>query len=302
MYEKMVGAEFDEKCLSQYDSATLVSHIVESCKLSLNVSLLSQNLVAKHYSRGKEVDVLEAMVRAGQLGIRVPCIRRTVERDNDFYIIMERIHGQTLEEAWKHIGWLIALRLAFQLRRFVRRMREVTSSTAGSLSTGMCRSFWLEDFYKLPCHARPEAIPAFIRFWLNFVPLSRRKASVQPKKEFCSKPQTPLVFTHHDLAPRNVVLDDKRRLWLLDWDYSGFYPIYFEYASMHNFSVPENWGWADRLCWEIFSWISVGCFSKQRKALEEIRPRFTRFPLGRKHEVLLDGAPSNAVHLRKPGM
>ncbi|EQL37831.1 hypothetical protein BDFG_00870 [Blastomyces dermatitidis ATCC 26199] len=63
----MVGAEFDEKRLSRYDTATLVSHIVESCKLSWSVFLLSQNLVAKHFSRGKEVNVLAAMARAGRL-------------------------------------------------------------------------------------------------------------------------------------------------------------------------------------------------------------------------------------------
>ncbi|EER39137.1 conserved hypothetical protein [Histoplasma capsulatum H143] len=35
----MVGAEVDEKCLSQYDKCDAGQHIVESCKLSLNVSL-----------------------------------------------------------------------------------------------------------------------------------------------------------------------------------------------------------------------------------------------------------------------
>ncbi|OAX82751.1 hypothetical protein ACJ72_02888 [Emergomyces africanus] len=30
--------------------------------------------------------------------------------------------------------------------------------------------------------------------------------------------------------------------------------------------------------------------------------RFTRYPLGRKNEVLQEGAPTHAAHLRKPGM
>ena len=41
----------------------------------------------------------------------------------------------------------------------------------------------------------------------------------------------PLVFTHHNLTPRNVILSDKGRLWLLDWDYLGFYQIGVKYVS-----------------------------------------------------------------------
>ncbi|KAL2378004.1 hypothetical protein RJZ90_006311 [Blastomyces dermatitidis] len=226
--------------------------------------------VAKHFSRGKEVNVLAAMARAGRLWDQ-GALHQTDGREG------QRSLHHPGADSWTDFGGsLDAPWLAY--------------SSGSGISASPVRA-----------SDEREAIPAFIRFCLNFVPLSRRKAGVQSKKEFPSH-QTPLVFTYHDLAPRNVILDDRRRLWLLDWDYSGFYPVYFEYASMHNFSVPENWGWADRLRWEIFSWISVGRFSKQREALEEIRPRFTRFPLGRKNEVLLDGAPSNAVHLRKPGM
>lgn len=72
---------------------------------------------------------------ARQLGIRDPGIERTIEADHNNYLIMERIDGTNLEESWTTIGWLATIRLAFQLRRYVQRLRTVTSSTAGSLST-----------------------------------------------------------------------------------------------------------------------------------------------------------------------
>lgn len=181
-------------------------------------------------------------------------------------------------------------------------MRAQTSTTAGDLSDGKCKSVWLDDYYGLPPHPSPETIAAFIHFWINFVPPSRRQTEKQHNKEFLSQHHGPLVFTHQDLAPRNMIVDERRHLWLLDWDHSGWYPAYFEYASMQNFDIPSTWGWTDRLCWKLFSWISVGLFPKEHEALEQARMRFTRHPLGRKNEVLQEGAPANAVHLRKPGM
>ena len=34
----------------------------------------------------------------------------------------------------------------------------------------------------------------------------------------------PLVFTHFDLSPRNLILDEGNRLWVIDFEFSGFYP------------------------------------------------------------------------------
>jgi thiamine kinase-like enzyme len=121
-------------------------------------------------------------------------------------------------------------------------------------------------------------------------------------QHFVPSTPTSLVFTHHDLAPRNLFLDEQGYLWLMDWQFSGWYPIYFEYASMQNFHVFASWSWVERLRWRIFTWISVRIHRRERKTLERVRWKLTRFPLGRKGKVLQEGAPTNALHLRKPGI
>ena len=47
----------------------------------------------------------------------------------------------------------------------------------------------------------------------------------------------PLVFTHFDLSPRNLILDKRNRLWVIDFELSGFYPKWFEYVG-----VLSTWG------------------------------------------------------------
>ncbi|PLB33735.1 aminoglycoside phosphotransferase family protein [Aspergillus candidus] len=41
------------------------------------------------------------------------------------------------------------------------------------------------------------------------------------------------VFTHADIAPRNVMVDEENRVTgLLDWEWAGWYPDYWEYAQI----------------------------------------------------------------------
>lgn len=41
----------------------------------------------------------------------------------------------------------------------------------------------------------------------------------------------PVIFGHHDLLPGNI-LDDGRRLWLIDWEYAGFGTGLFDIANV----------------------------------------------------------------------
>lgn len=102
----------------------------------------------------------------------------------------------------------------------------------------------------------------------------------------------PLVLTHHDLAPRNLMVDSSRRLWLVGWDYAGWYPPYFEYAAMHKFHAPETWGRLDRRRWNLFAWIATGSYGKEWGVLVEAQRKAIRFPAARRFNVKAGATPS----------
>lgn len=82
------------------------------------------------------------------------------------------------------------------------------------------------------------------------------------------------VFTHQDLAPRNIILDNNGKLWLADWQFSGWYPVYFEYVGMMNFSSFNTvWGFMARIRWHVFCWIGVGIYRKEYRAMELVHGR-----------------------------
>lgn len=288
----------DVELLQGYCDADLVQRIQKSPRLPHHsrISILSANLIAKIYPFEILQDTIEAMEAARQLGVRVPAIKRIVTSNRKTYLIMERIDGVTLEEAWPKLGWFTTIKFALQLRWFVRLLRSLTSSTAGSLLSGECRSFYLEDRFMLPPKSSPAVITSFIQFWTCFTSIGQamKSAAQDPVPSTTFTPVTPntLVFTHHDLAPRNLLIDRIGQLWILDWDYAGWYPRYFEYAAMQNFPVPQAWTRFARARWFLFTCITVGRFEQEREVLERIRTKFTRFAFGRRLEILANRSPS----------
>jgi Phosphotransferase enzyme family len=270
---KTLLSHSDELVLS-YSDAELVQHISRCPTLSAvapRIRVISPLLVAKDVPDDEAEDELAALEMAERLKIRAPIVRRVVKGDR-VQIIMDRILGSTLAERWPHLGLISTIVLALQLRGYLRRLRSLTSKTVGSIGSGICRSYWVSDYYGLPEHATCSALDAFLGFWTAY----KRKSSSPTLP-----PTRKLVLTHHDLAPRNLLVDASGNLWLVDWQLLGWYPLYFEYASMQDFEFHEWSSWA-RLRWWVFSWVSTGIYERERMLLGSIKHKCGRFPLARK--------------------
>ncbi|KAK4646166.1 hypothetical protein QC761_208080 [Podospora bellae-mahoneyi] len=275
----------------------------ESDTIENNTLLLTSRYITKFYttlSHAKDVEV--AILQAQALGIRAPELKRVIKaKDGTYECIMTRIQGVTLESCWPDLSLFTTIRLAIQLRTIVQRMRRITRPTAGSLGTGICRSFWLEEFYGVPSHASAAVVGQIVNFWCGFQSYGReRKKTLAEHRESCEMVEQDarrqeLVFTHHDLAPRNIIVESgTSKLWLVDWDESGFYPRYFEYAGMRNLEYPPEWGWYGEWRWKIFCWIVAGfcSYDKQAEMLRDIRQKAGRFPGGRRFNIKAGVTPS----------
>ncbi|KAG6015664.1 hypothetical protein E4U43_004973 [Claviceps pusilla] len=286
---------FDDTKLLSYTDSDLLKQITFHPRLPRypNISLLSEKYLAKGCMKYELDDGVTAMQVASQLDIRLPHVHRIVQQDNAFYCIMDRIPGIALDEAWPNLGWISSLRLAFQLRRVIHRMRSVTSVTAGSLPTGKCTSYFLDDSFRLPFRATIHHVNAFLNFWANFTSFTLEVKKTPAEHAICPKSvfsySRPFVFTHHDLAPRNIILDPEGQLWIIDWDCAGFYPDFFEYAGMFNFIPSASWTKSALLRWKLFAWIAAGFYNKERRLLERIRYRFTRFGAFRRFNMKAGG-------------
>ena len=194
------------------------------------------------------------------------------------HIVMDNIQGNTLDVIWTKMSWWESFKLALQLRFFVKRLRSFTLRSLGSLETGICRSFWLDDQFGFPPFSRRTQLNHFLRYWTNFAQTERT-----PFQWFLSNLRggiprgSRFVFTHHQLTPRNLLVSPSGRLWLLGWDLAGFYPECFEYAAMYNFDIPQDWGYLARFRWFLFTVISAGYYEADARFLRSVRSIFTKY-------------------------
>ncbi|KKZ65226.1 hypothetical protein EMCG_08935 [[Emmonsia] crescens] len=302
-----MASGFDETLLHEYDDSTLAQLLKRDSRLIAmrgGVNYISPNLITKAANPNLQRDAIKSTNLALQLGIRVPVIKRSFQAGHSLYTVMERVDGMNLLDCWHQLGWLTTFKLAFQLRGFVRKMRTQTSPTAGGLHTGDFNSIWVEDLYGLPKHAGTRAVVEYFNFWGNFICPPLHERPKRPEKLKVQFSTAHFVFTHQDLAPRNLMIDKHDKLWLIDWNLSGWFPIYMEYVGMQNFVIPSTWKWLDRLRWTIFSWISVGRDEARRKAIKSGHYWSLHSRLGRYEEVLVEGADpwDTNPNSRKPGL
>jgi hypothetical protein len=196
--------------------------------------------------------------------IPVPkCDRSVIPSTGRVYLIQQYIPGRVLHDAWPSFGWwnrfCVALTLRYyihQLRRLSRRLEPLPGPGPPSINgeAQMCTGRLFTSDGSGPFSSYHE----MARWYQNrLLAMQRFRKEYFDTAPFDSN--APLVFTHMDLHLRNMILGDDGQLWIIDWADAGWYPSWFESASMSLFSVtqpevPPSWS----------EWISFIAGSCQR--------------------------------------
>ncbi|RAL14240.1 uncharacterized protein BO97DRAFT_432929 [Aspergillus homomorphus CBS 101889] len=192
-----------------------------------------------------------------------PTVRRTVYRLFNTYIIVDRTEGNTLDVIWTAVHDSQAWSTASLMHKnpAIRHL-----PNAGSLATGECRPFWLEDKYGLPTRSGPRELNQFIQCWPQFT-------SMPPVMQVVDQDPMPD-------ATEPIPIGTKF-LWLLDWEFAGFCPISFEYASMYDFIMPQDCNCLACLRCTLFTSVTRGCYKAEARILDSIESKFIHLLWGR---------------------
>ncbi|EMD37145.1 hypothetical protein CERSUDRAFT_124110 [Gelatoporia subvermispora B] len=206
--------------------------------------------------------------------IPVPRVCRVVKRSWDYLLVMDYIKGRPLSEAWKDLSTWQKLSVAFTLRRCVRQLRRLKASPTmppGPLSAygpPLCDS---PIFGEIQTTRGPfSSYAEFTQFMnerhnmaLDIDDLPDDHAS---RRDLLDTSE-PLVFTHQDLNPRNIILGEDGRVWIVDWAWAGFYPLCFEYVAMQRQANNEVLLGYRHVLWEVLIPFICGLYFKQDKWL-----------------------------------
>ncbi|RHZ56797.1 hypothetical protein CDV55_103555 [Aspergillus turcosus] len=140
--------------------------------------------------------------------------------DEDYvFIYMELIEGPTLEECWEHLSIIEKKSILDQLSRIIENLRRLEQDPS-------------DQFIDQPRGGPFPSIKDFNDWFALLHQLRFPHRYDDPNR--CLLPDTGAIkFTHADLNRRNMIVSSANpgRVFLVDWQQSGWYPDYWEYCK-----------------------------------------------------------------------
>lgn len=234
--------------VQEIESETELLNMTAGCK----VVRVGDHFVVKY---GEQVDLLEGetmlfLEQSTTVPVpRVYALFRDMDRQKS-YIVMERIRGPTLQSAWSKMDDASKEIVSSKLRLILEDMRKL-KTPGGYCSVGHRGLpdglFWTSD------PSNPFSGPFDTEADLNDAIVAKYIEDGHPKHKAdyygrvfkdMFQGHSP-VFTHGDFQRKNIMLrgSPKERetdaLWditdlqivVIDWEFSGWYPSYWEYAK-----------------------------------------------------------------------
>ncbi|KAK0183878.1 hypothetical protein F5146DRAFT_1146474 [Armillaria mellea] len=210
-----VDNQTDDELLRLWDLAPEVE-----CTHEGSPRRLTPDLVAKWVDGTPAGWPLEALAQDlihNRTNIPMPPIRWVLYLDESACIlVMDYIPGITLGEAWPTMRIWHKLRTALTLQSYGEKPgRCYASRIFGPMHPSKGPFATSEEFIELFNNGMDKAVHAHL--CVHKGPL---------------KDDGTLIYSHVDLAPRNLILGEDRQLWLIDFTTAGFYPRWFEYVNM----------------------------------------------------------------------
>ncbi|KAJ9485689.1 hypothetical protein VN97_g7656 [Penicillium thymicola] len=139
---------------------------------------------------------------------------------------MDYIPGKRLDETWDTLDSSQKLSIADELHSYVNQLRELKGHYIGTIDRGKAIMGNIASIEGGPFDTEQEFNEFILRDMVSIAPdLLRHYA------KFALMDDHEIVFTHSDLAPRNILVEGGRVAAIIDWEYAGWYPAHWEYCQ-----------------------------------------------------------------------
>lgn len=185
--------------------------------------------VCKFGSRVR-VEESRALQFAHSLQLPVPAVHEVNVSDRETRILMDFVDGECLEEAWLSMDAEQKRSVAEQIGQIVTTMRQAAppQRTIGAFG-GPARDCRQISEYSGGPFASEAEFNIFVLDLLRGTPPLIRNTLAHALDV-----NSQIVLSHGDLTPRNIIVKGDRVQALLDWEYAGWYPEYWEYVKFFD--------------------------------------------------------------------
>ncbi|OBT89384.1 hypothetical protein VE02_01412 [Pseudogymnoascus sp. 03VT05] len=225
--------------LAQKDGSrgTFLLHDFYGCSVTLH----PDDTVVKS---GKKVhlDEKHALDLAAELNIPAPRVHEaSTASDEVVSIRMDYIEGESLEVLWPSMPEEDRLDICKQLRDILTTMQSAQSKTG---IIGSCGGGLVRECRRMGEHTGGPFQNA--KDFNNFIANLSETTPTDIRNALHSQLRTDhrIVFAHGDLSQHNILIKDMKITGLIDWEFSGWYPEYWEYVKFFDFK-PKNRDWRE---------------------------------------------------------
>ncbi|KAI1391614.1 kinase-like protein [Hypoxylon trugodes] len=176
--------------------------------------------------------------------IPIPNMIQDWYEGDKYFTITSRIEGETLEHAWPNLSGEDRVRIAKQVAGGLEEMRQLKSDRIEAVNGELHydTALFPKGGSGQPPLASDEELWAVLSEPLAHV----EDGALQVLRE--NMPQcTPYTFTHGDLNYCNIIVKDGNFAGFIDFERSGFFPIWHEYVLCRYGLGKEDTEWKELL-------------------------------------------------------
>ncbi|KAJ5143212.1 uncharacterized protein N7515_001999 [Penicillium bovifimosum] len=141
-------------------------------------------------------------------------------------IVMDYMPGKRLDEAWDTLDSDQKFSIASELHSYINQLRDLKGDYIGAVDRGPAIIGQIASIEGGPFDTEQQ----FNEFILGDIVKSAPEI-LRHHAKFALMDGHEIVFTHSDFAPRNILVEGGRVTAILDWEYAGWYPAYWEYIQ-----------------------------------------------------------------------
>lgn len=141
-------------------------------------------------------------------------------------IVMDYMPGKSLEEVWDTLDSNQKLSIADELHSYINQLRTLKGDYIGAIDRGKAIIGQIASIEGDPFDSEQQ----FNEFILGDIVKSAPDL-LRHYAKFALMDNHEIVSIHSDLAPRNILVEGGRVTAILDWEYAGWYPEYWEYVQ-----------------------------------------------------------------------
>lgn len=206
--------------------------------LGPGVVRVSETRIIKGPCKSPELDGLKYV--AQHTSIPIPRVHRTHGIDGRLFIEMEYIQGATLGDIWASIEKEKKEEIIQQIAAYIHQLlllEPPEKGIVGSANLGPGLDYRVG--YRL--FGPFSSIDNFHSFLRGQIPLEDSTKVYSEVVTKCHTRQYRTCFTHADICLRNIIVRDDGVVVLVDWQFAGWYPEYWEFTKAHYglYNIPD---------------------------------------------------------------